>query len=233
MPNRSIISKAVAAIAATIAVAACSGGTPQQPTFTLTLVRQGDWQTGGMLNTDPPGPNLTDQGQNQAQQLVSQLAPNNYDVIYASELVRTQQFAAPLAQKLGKQVEILSGLNQFAAGLYDHQQLSQDEQLYYQAPRQWITGNRQPTIPGSLDGDEFNEQFGGAVKKIYDSGHTKPIAFSSGGAVEIWTLMNVKNAKPSLLDSHPLPLGAQVVITGSPATGWTLVDWGGVRDNFS
>jgi broad specificity phosphatase PhoE len=233
MPNRSTIWKAVAAAAATIAVAACSGGTPPPRALTLTLVRQADWQTDGMLNTDPPGPDLTDQGRNQAQQLATQLAPNNYDAIYASELVRTQQTAAPLAQNLGKKVEILSGLNQFAAGTYDHQQLSQDEQLYYQAPRQWIAGNRQPSIPGSLDGNEFNDQFSGAVKAIYDSGHTKPIAFSSGGAVEIWTLMNVKNAKPSLLDSHPLPYGAQVVVTGSPATGWTLVEWGGVRDNFS
>jgi len=233
MPNRNAIWKALAAFVTAIAVAACSGCTPQPRALTLTLVRQGDWQTGGRLNTDPPGPSLTEEGQSQAQQLATQLAPNKYDAIYASSLVRTQQFAAPLAQKLGKQIEILPGLNQFAAGSYDHQLLSADEKLYYQAPRQWLAGNRQEHIPGSLDGNQFNDQFGGAVKTIYDSGHTNPIAISSGGAVEIWTLMNVKNAKPSLLDSHPLQFGAQVVITGSPATGWTLVDWGGLRGDFS
>jgi hypothetical protein len=45
-----------------------------------------------------------------------------------------------------------------------------------------------------------------------------------------WTLMNVKNPKDSLATSHPLPNLGRVVVTGNPATGWTLVDWDGIRD---
>ena len=45
-----------------------------------------------------------------------------------------------------------------------------------------------------------------------------------------WTLMNVKNPKDSLATSHRLPNLGRVVITGSPAAGWTLVDWDGIRD---
>ena len=48
----------------------------------------------------------------------------------------------------------------------------------------------------------------------------------------VWTLLNVKNPKSSLLTSHPLPNAGRVVITGNPMDGWTLVDWDGVR-NFS
>jgi hypothetical protein len=41
---------------------------------------------------------------------------------------------------------------------------------------------------------------------------------------------NVKNPNKSLATSHPLPNVGHVVITGSPAMGWTLVEWDGIRD---
>jgi len=71
-----------------------------------------------------------------------------------------------------------------------------------------------------------------AIRKIYDSGHNKPVAFSQGTAIMVWTLMNVKNTRNSLLTSHALPNTGRVVISGNPANGWTLVDWDGIR-NFA
>src|SRR5205085_1158832 len=82
----------------------------------------------------------------------------------------------------------------------------------------------QDAIPGSVNGNEFNEQFSRAVQKIYDSGHSKPVAFSHAESIMYWTLMNVKNPKESLVKTHPLPNMGRVVITGSPTMGWTLVD---------
>ena len=49
-------------------------------------------------------------------------------------------------------------------------------------------------------------------------------------SIKYWTMMNVKNPKNSLATSHRLPNLGRVVITGSPALGWTLVDWDGIRD---
>ena len=46
----------------------------------------------------------------------------------------------------------------------------------------------------------------------------------------IVVLTGVKNPKDRLARSHPLPNLGRVVITGSPALGWTLVDWDGIRD---
>jgi len=56
--------------------------------------------------------------------------------------------------------------------------------------------------------------------------------FSQGTAIMVWTLMNAKNVKDTLLTSHPLPNTGRVVVTGNPMTGWTLVEWDGIR-NFS
>jgi broad specificity phosphatase PhoE len=234
MPNRTrtVTWKAAAALAATIAVGACSGGPPHQRTITLTFIRHAQSQSNAdaIINTDVPGPGLTEEGRGQAQQIAHQLAHNDYDAIYASSMVRTQQTAAPLAEELGKQVEILPGLREIDAGWYDGKPTSMANSTYMLAPMDWLAGDRQNGIPGSINGNQFNDQFTAAVQKIYDSRHTKPVAFSHSAAIMIWTLMNVKNPKDSLLSSHPLPNIGRVVITGSPVTGWTLVDWDGIRE---
>ena len=67
-----------------------------------------------------------------------------------------------------------------------------------------------------------------SVQKMFDSGQEKPVAFSSGLAIMMWTLMNARNGKDSLATDHPLPNAARVVLTGNPTQGWTLVDWDGI-----
>jgi broad specificity phosphatase PhoE len=231
MRNRTLLPKAAAALAAVLVVGACSSA-PHVRSITLTFVRhtQSEANADKMVNTDVPGPSLTEEGRAQAQQLAHQLARNKYDAVYASTMVRTEQTAAPLAQELGEQVQLLPGLNEVNAGWYDDTPQSMASATYLLAPQDWLDGDRRDAIPGSINGDEFNQQFTRAVQKIYDSGKTKPIAFSSAVAITYWTLMNVKNPKNSLATSHPLPNGGKVVITGSPAMGWTLVDWDGIRD---
>ena len=51
------------------------------------------------------------------------------------------------------------------------------------------------------------------------------MVFSHLNAIMYWTLMNAKNAKNSLLTSHPLPNTGRVVITGNPVD---RLDAGGV-----
>ncbi|MDI3314739.1 MAG: histidine phosphatase family protein [Mycobacterium sp.] len=234
MPTRTVCKAALAltaTLAATIAVAACSGGTPHPRAITLTFVRHAQSRSNAenIIDTDVPGPELTEEGRGQARQLAHQLARNGYDAVYASSMVETQQTAAPLAEELGKQVEILPGLREIDAGWFNHKPQSMANSTYLLAPKDWLNSDRRDAIPGSVDGNEFNSEFSAAVQKIYDSRHNKPVVFSHGTAIMIWTLMNVKNPKDSLLASHPLPNVGRVVITGSPTAGWTLVDWDGIR----
>jgi broad specificity phosphatase PhoE len=231
MRNRTMLWKAAAGLAAAIVVGACSS-VPHLRTITLTFVREGESPNtlpDAFVDTDVPGPSLTEEGRRQAQQAAPQLARNNYDAIYSSGEIRSQQTAAPLSEDLRKQVEILSGLNLFPAGWFEGTPRPMEPSTFLLAPKDWLAGDRQDGIPGSINGNQFNDRFTAAVQKIYDSGHTKPIAFAPGGAFMFWTLMNVKNPEDSLLDSHPMPYLGRVVITGNPATGWTLVDWDGIR----
>ena len=231
MRNRTVIWKAAAALAAVITVGACSGS-PHVRSITLTFIRHAESQSNAehVINTDIPGPSLTEEGQAQAEQLAHQLSRNNFDGIYASDMVRTQQTAQPLAQALDKRVEILPGLREIDAGWYNDTPTKNADRTYLVAPADWLNGDRKDAVPGSISGNEFNDQFTAAVQKIYDSGNTKPVAFSHAEAIMYWTLMNVKNPKDSLATSHRLPNLGRVVVTGSPSMGWTLVDWDGIRD---
>jgi broad specificity phosphatase PhoE len=229
--TRTVIWKAAAALAAVITVGACSGS-PHVRGITLTFIRHAESQSNAqqVINTDIPGPSLSEQGQGQAEQLAHHLSRNNFDAIYASDMIRTQQTAAPLAHALGKSVEILPGLREIDAGRYNNTTTKRADLTYLLAPADWLNGDVKDAIPGSISGEQFNDRFTAAVQKIYDSGNNKPVAFSHAESIMYWTLMNVKNPKDSLARSHPLPNLARVVVTGSPALGWTLVDWDGIRD---
>lgn len=234
MRNRTVIWKALAALVVTITIGACSGS-PHVRSITLTFIRhaQSEANADHVINTDIPGPGLTEEGRAQAEQLAHQLSRNNFDGIYASDMVRAQQTAAPLAQALGERVEVLPGLREINAGWYNDTPAKTADLTYLLAPTDWLNGDRKDAVPGSISGNEFNDQFSAAVQKIYDSGNSRPVAFSHAESIMYWTLMNVKNPKDSLATTHHLPNLGRVVITGSPVMGWTLVDWDGIRDfNF-
>jgi broad specificity phosphatase PhoE len=233
MAKRSMIWKAAAVLAATVIVGAC-GGSPQARSITLTFVRhaQSEANASGTIDTSVPGPGLSPEGKGQAEQVAHQLARNDYDSVYASTMTRAQQTAAPLASELGKRVEVLQGVQEINAGWFNGRPVSWAASTYLLAPADWLRGDLQNGIPGSITGKEFNDRFTHAVQEIYNSGHNKPVVFSHLYAIEYWVLMNTKNAKYSLATSHPLPNIGKVVITGNPETGWTLQDWDGIH-NFN
>ncbi|HET9890303.1 MAG TPA: histidine phosphatase family protein [Mycobacterium sp.] len=234
MPKRSMIRKAtmaLAALTATMIVAGC-GGSPQARSITVTFIRhaQSEANASGTIDTTVPGPGLSPEGKEQAEQLARQLGHKDYDSVYASTMTRTQQTAAPLAAALGKQVEVLPGIQEIDAGWFNGKPESMAKSTYMVAQADWLNGDVSNSIPGSVSGKEFNDQFTAAVNRIYNSGHRNPVVFSHRNSIMMWTLLNAQNAKDSLMDSHPIPNTGRVVISGNPMTGWTLVDWDGIRD---
>jgi broad specificity phosphatase PhoE len=231
MAKRTMIrktAKVLALLAAMLIVGAC-GGSPQARSITLTFIRNAQSQANadGVIDTDVPGPSLTNDGKAQAQQVTH--AHNDFDAIYSSTMAEAQQTASPLASQLGKQVEVVPGLQSLNAGWYNGKPESMANSTYMVAPGDWLRGDVSNSIPGSISGRDFNNQFTAAIRKIYDSGHNKPVVFSQGTAIMVWTLMNAKNPKTSLLTSHPLPNTARVVITGNPSEGWTIQEWDGIK----
>ncbi len=219
-------------IAVVLLVAGCSSGPPAPESITLTFVRhaQSQGNASGLIDSSVPGPGLSEEGRSQAQAAADVLRDKDFDGIYASNMVRTQQTAAPLAADLDEQVEVLPGLREIEAGWFEGTSEATAAETYFLAPVQWLDGNLSVAIPGSISGKEFNDRFTAAVPEIYDSGDKNPVAFAHAGSIMLWTLLNVQNPNDSLLRTRPLPNTGRVVVEGNPMTGWRLVNWDGITD---
>ena len=214
----------------------------------LDLVRHGESTSNlaGIIDTAPPGAELDPTGVAEANTVANTIY-NEFDKsiagVFTSEELRTVETAAPLAALLHSTLPLpdYSGLNEIPAGVFEGQPTtSLDGILYLLGPLSWALGF--PLVPDlgdpSVNGITFDESFDSALQSIYDatasaSGTVNDVAFSSEGAIAVWTLMNVNNPDFSILlnevinNQEFLPNTGQVVIEGSPGD-WTLVSYDGV-----
>lgn len=215
----------------------------------LDLVRHGETLSNlnGVIDTAPPGAPLDSTGVTEAQNVANSIYGEfGKDIagIYASEATRAQETATPLVELLGNSappVDILAGLNEIPAGAFEGDPTNSLEGiLYLLGPLSWAFGD--VLVPDfgdpSINGVTFDEGFSSAVQTIYDgtasaTGTANDVAFSSEGAMTVWTLMNVNNPDFSILlqevakNGQFLPNTGQIVIEGQPGD-WTLVSYDGV-----
>jgi Histidine phosphatase superfamily (branch 1) len=216
----------------------------------LDFVRHGQSidNAAGIMDTEPPGTALTTTGEDQASTVANSIISEygtNIAGVYDSQELRTQETAAPLVAELvasgnNTPLQTLAGLNEIPAGSFEGDATNSLEGiLYLLGPLSWALGDVLVPDVGapSVNGVTFDESFGGAVQTIYDgtasaTGTPTDVAFSSEGAIAVWTLMNVNNPDFSVLLQEVeetegfLPNTGQVVIEGSPGD-WTLVSYDG------
>ena len=207
----------------------------------VTFIRHGQsyGNLSGNIDTSTPGPVLTDLGTQQAEAVAKALGDNNYDGIYASEMVRTQLTAAPMSQYLGLPIRVLPGIQEIEAGIFEGTPEASAASGYGGVLIKWATGippygipqDKSIVMPGTtLDGYQFDARMRAGLQTIYDNGDRNAAVFSHGGAIMFWTLMNVTNLtiaeKFNLIASGAsLSNTDSVVIEGNNEDGWTLVRW--------
>ncbi len=208
--------------------------------MTIEFVRHGQTASNAanLLDTAIPGPPLTALGRTQALNIANVLAPQSpFAGIFESQLIRTQQTAAPLAALLGMPIQLpLAGLNEINAGLFEDLPQIPAGLLYLGGPLVWTLGL--PAFPmlaplsTNPTGLDFAAGFNNAVQTMYDVGAAGPshavVAYSSALTIETGTMMMVDNPNPLFLITRSLPNTGVVVVQGSPATGWTMVSYDGV-----
>jgi hypothetical protein len=216
----------------------------------LDFVRHGQSidNAAGIIDTEPPGTALTATGESEASTVANSIVSEfgtNIAGVFDSQELRTQETAAPLIAELVASgnttpLQTLAGLNEIPAGSFEGDATnSLDGILYLLAPLSWVFGDVLVPDVGdpSVNGVTFDESFGGAVQTIYDgtasaTGTPTDVAFSSEGAIAVWTMMNVNNPDFSVLLQEIettegfLPNTGQVVVEGSPGD-WTLVSYDG------
>ncbi|POX68857.1 histidine phosphatase family protein, partial [Mycobacterium kansasii] len=217
-----------------------------EQSIVIDFVRHGQTtaNVAGLMDTAIPGANLTAVGQQQAVDIANILAPQGpFAGLFDSQLVRTQQTAAPLAAMLGMTPGVLPGLNEINAGIFeDFPQISPAGLLYLAGPMAWTFGL--PIVPmlnpGSIDfnGVVFGHTFNGAVQTMYDAALANPVpsadgkvtvvSYSSAFTIGVGTMMAVDNPNPLLILTHSLPNTGTVVLQGDPTGGWTMTSWDGI-----
>ncbi|WP_180686884.1 histidine phosphatase family protein [Streptomyces gossypiisoli] len=196
----------------------------------LLLVRHGQTPSNVayVLDTDVPGPGLTELGERQAAALPAALADEDIEAVYASTLVRTQLTAAPLAAARGLDVTVRDGIRELSAG--ELEMLPGDSERgeeYMRIVFSWAAGETDLRMPGGESGAEALARYDAVVAEAAGSGAGTVAMVSHGAAIRMWTAARADNVDVAFAAAHPLDNTGVVILEGSPTDGWKALTWAG------
>lgn len=194
----------------------------------LLLVRHGQTidNVNGDLGTVVPGPPLTALGEEQAAAIPAALADERIEAIYASTMQRTSLTAAPLAAATGLPVEIMDGLQEIRAGIFEGKSDKDSVRGYMGTIISWWHDSA-ARVPGGENGDEFFARFTDAIARVAAAHDGTVAVFSHGAAIRTWASAISNNIDEAFSRVHELPNSAMIVLEGSPVDGWTATHWDG------
>ncbi|MGH3969786.1 MAG: histidine phosphatase family protein [Mycobacterium sp.] len=195
-----------------------------------------------------PGAPLSDLGQQQAQDVGTQLFNELGPVagIFEGQGLREMGTAAPFAalENMSNDVQILPGLDEIDSGIYALDPIeSLGGQLAFLTAGAWSLGApfglALLPAPGSSDvnGVVFDARFTDAIDTMYnaavanpvvsDTGQITDVGFNSEASIFVWALMNVKNPDipffiQQIIEAHTVPNGLSTVLL--PNTGIVQIE---------
>ena len=202
----------------------------------LILIRHGQTPSNvdHFLDTAVPGPGLTELGLAQAAALPKALAGEPVDGIFASNLVRTQLTAAPLAAALGLPVEVRDGLREVSAGSLEMRNDREAIIAYLQTVYSWVKGDLDVHMPGGPNGHETFDRFDAVIAELQAAGHRTPVVVSHGAMIRAWCSSRAANVEPDFIVDNALSNTGVAVMEsddgeddgGAPGS-WNLLTWMG------
>lgn len=198
----------------------------------LLLIRHGETPGNvlGQLDTDHPGPGLTELGERQAEAMARSLVNEPIGALYASTLIRTQITAAPLGRLQGLETTVLEGLHEIEAGALEKLTDHESHKRYMGTVISWAAGELDNRMPAGPDGHAFFDRFDAAIARVVDraSGQHGTVAVvSHGAAIRTWAGLRVDGIDHEFAARHVLANTGIVALEGDPDSGWTLIHWEG------
>ena len=195
----------------------------------LILVRHGQTSSnvGHNLDTAAPGADLTDLGREQAEALVNTLGDEPVRTMFVSNLVRTQQTAAPLARHFGLEPLVREGLREISAGDLEMANDEESIQTYVRTAVGWSAGDWNARVPGSEeDGHDAIRRFSAVVSEAVEgAAHGEvPILVSHGAIIRAWTAARCANIGVDFVAHNALSNTGAVIIEGSDDR-WVVTHW--------
>ena len=202
----------------------------------LLLIRHGQTPSNvlGRLDTDAPGPGLTELGREQADSIPDALDGRYPHSLFASPLVRTQLTAQPLAEHLHLPISVLPGLREVEAGQLEDRSDPASVHLYLTTCFAWAQGQLDVRMPGAADGHEFFARYDEAIAAVVAASSNEAsvaAAFSHGMAIRVWAANRSGNVSDTFAATHELLNTGMVTLDSTDPDGpdgsaaWTLVDW--------
>ena len=198
----------------------------------MLLIRHGETPGNvlGQLDTDHPGPGLTELGERQAEAMARSLVNEPIGALYASTLIRTQITAAPLGRLRGLETTVLEGLHEIEAGALEKLTDHESHKRYMGTVISWAAGELDNRMPAGPDGHAFFDRFDAAIARVVDraSGQHNTVAVvSHGAAIRTWAGLRADGIDHEFAARHVLANTGIVALEGDPDTGWKLIHWEG------
>ncbi len=190
----------------------------------LLLIRHGRTASNvtHLLDTAAPGAPLDEVGLEQARVLAESLADEPIEAVYASDLVRSQQTAAPLAARHGVEVLVRGGIREIQAG---EDEMSADWVRYLTTIMSWRT-DLDARMPGGESGREVLERFDAVLDEAHAAGHRTVAIVSHGAMIRTWAASRATNLTLDFLRTTALDNTIVLELTRAQEGTWELVRWG-------
>lgn len=194
----------------------------------LILIRHGQTSSNvaDLLDTGEPGADLTELGREQAAAVPRSLAGERIDVVYASNLVRTQQTAEPLLTEHGLELRVRPGIREIRAGDLEMRGDEPSVRAYVGTIFSWAEDPR-IRVPGGENGHEVWARYDEVVAEAHADGVETAVMFSHGAVIRSWTAVRAENVTGEHAAYNPISNTGAVVLEGSPREGWWAHLWEG------
>lgn len=188
----------------------------------------------GALSTRVPGPPLTELGHEQAEALAERLRDEPVAAVYASQALRAQQTAAPLADVHAMDVQVIDGVQEVFVGDLEDRTDDQAIETYVNTVGPWTRGDLAPAMPGGESGEQVRHRYLDAIGELrakhVDLDPDGVIAVvSHGGAIRLGAEWLSDNVRPDVADRGLLPNTSIVELEARRDGGWHCLDWAGLR----
>jgi probable phosphoglycerate mutase len=198
-----------------------------EPTLRLVLVRHGETtaNAAGVLDTRLPGYPLSEAGHRQATELARQLADEPVVAVYASQALRAQQTAQPVAVRHGLAVQVLDGVHEVSVGDLEGRRHPRDHDTLHELYRAWHSGELDRARPGGESGKQVLDRYladVATIRRTHPGGTA--VLVSHGAATRLAVVALASNVDGSFAAPRLLRNTATVVLAAD-GLGWRCLRW--------
>ena len=188
----------------------------------LVLVRHGRTTANAsrVLDSRPPGAPLDELGRAQADLLAERLADHPVRAVHASQAIRTQQTAAPVAAAHGLAVEVVDGVHEVSIGDLEGRSDEAALETFFEVYNAWWRGELDARLPGGESALDLRARFLPAVERIVGADDGDVVLVSHGAAIR----MAAAALLGDTVETWYVPNAGLVVLRREPQS-WVLESW--------